>query len=119
VNRAEAPVGLRVVRESTVRTDRRRVERILDNLVANAIRHGTPPVEIEVEGRTVRVRDHGPGFPAHVLEHGPQRFRTGAPERGQGTGLGLTIAAGQAAALGASLGFANVPDGGALAVLEL
>ncbi|MGW4652259.1 two-component sensor histidine kinase, partial [Kitasatospora sp. NPDC004289] len=50
---------------------------------------------------------------------GPQRFRTGAAERGQGHGLGLTIATGQAAVLDARLTFANAPDGGAVATLEL
>lgn len=47
----------------TVETDPRRLERIVSNLVVNAHRHGGTPVQVTVEGRTVVVRDHGPGFP--------------------------------------------------------
>ncbi|MFI0261136.1 sensor histidine kinase [Streptomyces sp. NPDC017056] len=140
---------VRVVRDAVVRTDRRRLERILCNLVLNAHRHGQPPVVVTVDvpdggrpapgdtpnGRreepngsrtagpstapVVEVRDHGPGFPDELLRHGPQRFRTDAPGRGMGHGLGLTIAVGQAAVLGNDLTFTNAPDGGARAVLRL
>ncbi|MGW8784151.1 sensor histidine kinase [Streptomyces sp. NPDC055796] len=103
----------------TVETDPRRLERILGNLVVNAHRHGAAPVEVTVAGRTVVVRDHGPGFPADLLREGPRRFHTGAAERGSGHGLGLTIALGQARVLGAELRLDNAPDGGAVAALRL
>ncbi|GFE23021.1 HAMP domain-containing protein [Streptomyces sp. SID8375] len=105
--------------ETVVATDHRRVERILANLVTNARLHGGPPVTLEVAGSAVRVRDLGPGFPAELLTHGPQRFRTGARERGAGIGLGLTIVAGQARVLGARVTYENPPDGGALATVDL
>ncbi|MEU7201862.1 HAMP domain-containing sensor histidine kinase [Streptomyces sp. NPDC045470] len=157
---------VRVVRDAVVRTDRRRLDRILCNLVLNAHRHGESPVVVTVdvpgegggqgggyagkpytgepyEGKphvrtphdrpphdgahrggpspipVVEVRDHGPGFPDELLHRGPQRFRTDAPGRGKGHGLGLTIAVGQAAVLGVELHFTNAPDGGARAVLRL
>ncbi|MFF8831659.1 two-component system sensor histidine kinase CseC [Streptomyces sp. NPDC015131] len=118
---------VRVVHESWVNTDPRRLERILGNLLANAAKHGGGPVEVTVEGRVVRVRDHGPGFPEALLREGPSRFRTGTSDRaGQGHGLGLTIAAGQARVLGARLTFRNAAptgtapgSGGAIAVLWL
>ncbi|WP_217141874.1 HAMP domain-containing sensor histidine kinase [Streptomyces sp. AC627_RSS907] len=100
-------------------TDPRRLDRILANLVVNAHRHGNPPVEVTVDGLTVVVRDHGPGFPEELLSDGPQRFRTAATERGRGHGLGLTIAAGQAQVTGAELTLANHPGGGAVATLRL
>ncbi|MGC0375829.1 signal transduction histidine kinase [Streptomyces sp. SAI-229] len=122
-------VTVRVVHESEVTTDPRRLERVLLNLLANAARHGRPPIEVTVEGRVVRVRDHGPGFPEALLAEGPSRFRTGSADRaGRGHGLGLTIAAGQARVLGARLTFHNVrplgapddaPAEGAAAVLWL
>lgn len=102
-----------------VETDPRRVERIVVNLVTNAHRHGAAPVEVTVTGARIAVRDHGPGFPPDLLERGPQRFRTGASERGRGHGLGLTVAQGQSEVLGARLTFANAPGGGALATLDL
>ncbi|GAA3014919.1 two-component system sensor histidine kinase CseC [Streptomyces fulvorobeus] len=108
-------VTVRVIHESWVSTDPRRLERILGNLLGNAAKHGASPVEVTVEGRVVRVRDHGPGFPQELLREGPSRFRTGSSDRaGHGHGLGLTIAAGQARVLGARLTFRNVAaDGGA------
>jgi signal transduction histidine kinase len=107
-------VEVRVVHESEVTTDPRRLERVLFNLLANAARHGRPPIQVTVEGRVIRVRDHGPGFPENLLAEGPSRFRTGSSDRaGHGHGLGLTIAAGQARVLGARLTFRNVRPAGA------
>ncbi|MFI9625493.1 ATP-binding protein [Streptomyces sp. NPDC052042] len=100
-----------------VETDKRRVERVLGNLIANAHRHGRPPVLLTMDGPTVTVRDHGPGFPEYLLVGGPQRFRT--ESGGKGHGLGLTIAVGQAGVIGAELAFSNAPDGGAVARLTL
>lgn len=126
-----APIAERVVRASgtttgvvnvgehpvRVETDRRRLERVLGNLVANAHRHGRPPVTLTIDGAVVTVRDHGPGFPEYLVTGGPQRFRTEGG--GKGHGLGLTIAVGQAEAIGASLAFRNPPEGGAEARLTL
>ncbi|MEV7883567.1 HAMP domain-containing sensor histidine kinase [Streptomyces sp. NPDC002817] len=106
-----------VVRDVSVETDRRRLERVLGNLVANAHRHGRGPVSLTVDGPVVIVRDHGDGFPEYLVEHGPQRFRTEGGSKGHG--LGLTIALGQAEVLGARLNFENAVDGGAVATLVL
>jgi signal transduction histidine kinase len=106
-----------VVRDAAVETDRRRLERVLGNLVANAHLHGRGPVVLTVDGAVVTVRDHGDGYPEYLVEHGPQRFRTEGGAKGHG--LGLTIALGQAEVLGARLVFRNAVDGGALAVLSL
>ncbi|MGW0690332.1 ATP-binding protein [Streptomyces sp. NPDC002738] len=108
---AEAGSGVRV------ETDKRRLERVLGNLISNAHKHGRPPVVLTVDGPVVTVRDHGPGFPDYLLTGGPQRFRTEGG--GKGHGLGLTIAAGQSAAIGAELVLADAEDGGAEARLTL
>ncbi|WP_424213882.1 ATP-binding protein [Streptomyces sp. BI20] len=105
--------------DSAVVTDVRRFDRILANLLANAVRHGGAPITVSVSGRRVSVLDAGPGFPADLLEHGPRRFWTGTAARGQGTGLGLTIALGQAQVIGARVTFANSVAGGALAEVLL
>ncbi|MCX4988472.1 MULTISPECIES: ATP-binding protein [unclassified Streptomyces] len=109
--------AVRVVRGARVETDRRRLERVLGNLVANAHKHGRGPVVLTLDGPVVTVRDHGDGYPDYLVEHGPQRFRTESGSKGHG--LGLTIALGQAEVLGARLAFANAPDGGAVATLTL
>lgn len=119
VRRTGTDTHLAVGDAEVVETDPRRVERIVVNLVTNAHRHGAAPVAVTVTGARIAVRDHGPGFPPDLLERGPQRFRTGASERGRGHGLGLTVAQGQSEVLGARLTFANAPGGGALATLDL
>ncbi|MFB7473827.1 sensor histidine kinase [Kitasatospora sp. NPDC056184] len=112
-------VAVEVAADASVRTDLRRLDRILGNLLLNADRHGGGTIELRVDGHRITVRDHGPGFPAELLRDGPQRFRTSVRERGRGHGLGLTIAQGHTRVIGAALAFTNHPDGGALATLTL
>ncbi|WP_424213230.1 sensor histidine kinase [Streptomyces sp. BI20] len=100
-----------------VTTDRRRLERVLGNLIANAHKHGATPVTVTVESHTLTVTDSGPGYPAYLLTDGPQRFRTEGTNKGHG--LGLTIATGQAAALDATLTLTNPKSGGARAEVVL
>ncbi|MCA2202219.1 HAMP domain-containing sensor histidine kinase [Streptomyces sp. SMS_SU21] len=120
VARTGLPATVTATGAPVAETDPRRLDRIVTNLVINAHRHGATPVEVGVSGLTITVRDHGPGFPPDLLAHGPQRFRTGAEQRGRGHGLGLTIAEGQAKVIGARLGFRNHPDdGGAVAQVRL
>jgi signal transduction histidine kinase len=111
--------SVEVVDDVAVRTDPRRLERVLVNLLVNAGKHGAPPVVVTVDGPAVTIRDHGAGFSEELLRDGPSRFRTGSSERGGGHGLGLTIAVAQVRVLGGQLTFANAEDGGALVTLLL
>jgi signal transduction histidine kinase len=116
----DEPTELTVHTGAVIETDPRRVERILANLLANAWRHGAPPVEVLVDGAEVTVRDHGTGFPEQLLREGPRPFASGTadgPSARAGTGLGLVIAHAQAAAVGATLVLADAPDGGARATV--
>ncbi|MDX6546054.1 MAG: hypothetical protein QOG02_1828, partial [Gaiellales bacterium] len=99
--------------------DPRRLERVLENVIANAQRHGAPPITISVAASRVTVRDHGPGFAADMLERATERFAAGDPARGEGIGLGLAIAAAQARVLGGELVLANAEQGGAVVTIEL
>lgn len=83
--------------------------RALRNLVANAVRHGRPPVSVVVDGPTVTVTDAGDGYPASLLDRGPTRFATYG--RAGGTGLGLTIAACGLERSGATLRLSNEERG--------
>jgi signal transduction histidine kinase len=109
----DAPVS------ALVATDLRRLERIIANLVENALRYGSPPVTIHVTGHTVRVSDHGPGFEPELIPHATDRFTVGDASRSKGVGLGLAIAAEHARMLNARLDVANRPEGGAIVSLEL
>ncbi|MFI6097256.1 MtrAB system histidine kinase MtrB [Lentzea sp. NPDC051213] len=79
--------------------DSRRVERILRNLLANAIDHGEgQPVELAMRGNAdavaITVRDHGVGLRQGEAELVFSRFWRADPSRNRrtgGTGLGLSI----------------------------
>ncbi len=99
--------------------DPRRLERVLENLIANAEQHGAPPIDITISAARVTVRDHGPGFDDGMLARATERFATGDPARGEGIGLGLAIAAAQARVLGGRLTLANADGGGAVVTIDL
>jgi two-component system sensor histidine kinase MtrB len=110
---------LEVVGPLPVRSDRRRLERILGNLVDNAARHGggaEVAVVLRREGGdlVVVVADRGPGVPEEDLERLFARFYKGDAARATaGSGLGLAIARSHARALGGDL-VARLRSGGGL-----
>ena len=102
-----------------VRSDRRRLERILANLLDNAARHGgggevTVALRREGGDLVVVVADRGPGVPEGDLERLFERFYKADPARASvGSGLGLAIARSHARALGGDL-VARRREGGGL-----
>ncbi|MEV1333007.1 HAMP domain-containing sensor histidine kinase [Micromonospora costi] len=81
----------------SLRTDPRRLERVLANLVGNAVEHGGGDVRATVgrDGPHVvfDVTDRGPGIPAAHLPRIFDRFyKVDAARSGPGSGLGLAIA---------------------------
>jgi signal transduction histidine kinase len=91
-----------------VRTDRHRVERVLANLVANAVEHGGTGVAVRVASADavvrVEVADRGPGIAPEHLPHLFDRFYKADRARSSaGSGLGLAIARENARLLGAGL----------------
>ncbi|GAA1482664.1 sensor histidine kinase KdpD [Gordonia sinesedis] len=110
-------------------TDAGLLERVLANLIDNAVRHGGGQVEVSVglddEGDTprcvIRVVDHGPGIPFDRREHMFDAFVQGGDRNGAdgGVGLGLSVAQGFVSALGGELAVEATPGGGTTMVVSL
>ncbi|WP_410598131.1 ATP-binding protein [Amycolatopsis sp. lyj-90] len=101
----------------TARVDRRRLDLIVANLVGNAFRHGSAPVEVRLRadgnGVTVEVDDHGPGIDPEILPHVFDRFTKAdsSRARSEGSGLGLAIALENARLHGGDITAANSGTG--------
>jgi signal transduction histidine kinase len=104
-----------------VRFDPARIQRVLDNLVGNAIRHtpatGRVELRADVGGDEVRVivRDTGEGISVDEQAHVFERFYRGEKSRsrdGGGAGLGLTIARGIVNAHGGRIWIESSPGSG-------
>jgi two-component system, OmpR family, sensor histidine kinase KdpD len=102
------------------------LERVLANLVENAVRHGGlgHPVHLSAgvlgDELEVRVVDRGPGVPDAAKERMFAAFqRLGDTPSGTGVGLGLAVARGFTEATGGRLWAEDTPGGGLTMVLAL
>ncbi|MDB5972272.1 MAG: two-component sensor histidine kinase [Hydrocarboniphaga sp.] len=106
-------------------TDALALERVLGNLIDNALAHGAPPVEVELqrEASTLRlsVRDRGPGIAGQEIARLLRPFeRLDSARSAQGhCGLGLAIVARLVEQLGGHLAICNASGGGLSATVEL
>ncbi len=97
------------------------IERLLFNLIDNALKHGVPPVRLSVAsvqsdgGRAqvlIDVCDAGAGLPAGQAAELMRAFARGDPSRGvAGSGLGLSIVQQIAARMAGTLRFERDADG--------
>ncbi|MDQ3379890.1 MAG: ATP-binding protein [Actinomycetota bacterium] len=124
---AEAPartIEMEVPNGLELDADARRLEQAVGNLVENALKHARGSVwltAVEQDGHIeLHVRDEGGGFPPAFLSRAFDRFsRADDARSGDGTGLGLTIAAAIAKAHGGSAHARNSESGGAEVWLSL
>ncbi len=106
--------------------DRGHLERILGELLRNAVTYGAPPVGVaagqDAEGVLVTITDAGGGIPEEIRPHlferavRPKATGTGS---GRGRGLGLFIARHLAEVNGGRIGYEPAPPHGARLLLRL
>jgi two-component system sensor histidine kinase MtrB len=111
--------------ELPILLDKRRIERIVVNLLDNAANHAGGPARIAVEDgarSTIRlaVEDAGPGVPPGERDRVFERFYRGTEARRRvGTGLGLALVSEHAAAMGGRAWVEERRGGGARFVVSL
>ncbi len=113
-----------------VDTDRGLLERVVANLVSNAVGHSPAPAPVrllagvvrsgDTEMLQIRVVDHGPGVPEpdRAAMFAPFQ-RLGDAPSGSGVGLGLAVARGLAEAVDASIEVDDTPGGGLTMVISV
>jgi two-component system, OmpR family, sensor histidine kinase MtrB len=137
---AHGPAGVQLVVEPgtpPVSADKRRLERVLSNLLANADLHGDGATQVVVgpvagdpvaggvgpAGAFIAVDDAGPGVPAEQRETIFERFARGRAAgrraRGEGVGLGLSLVVEHVRLMGGTVRVTDSPGGGARFVVEL
>jgi PAS domain S-box-containing protein len=87
--------------EVTAMVDGPKIERIVDNLLRNCLRHTPPDTRISVrltaspEGALIAVEDEGPGVPPELREEIFEPFRQGpsSAAHSPGVGIGLSLVA--------------------------
>jgi two-component system osmolarity sensor histidine kinase EnvZ len=105
------------------------LQRVVDNLLANAVRHAPGPIVLQASpaqsaGRVrITVLDRGPGIPSDQLDAVFEPFNrldaARTPGQGVGSGLGLTIARQLAQQHGWQVGLQAREGGGLMAWVEV
>src|SRR5664280_2958719 len=108
------------------RADAGLLDRVLSNVLENAVRHSPGRQEIVVNGSVIgdrlqiRVVDRGSGVPDNAKEEIFAPFRRfGDTSRGEGVGLGLAVARGLTEAMDGTLSAEDTPGGGLTIVVDL
>jgi len=108
----------------TLTTDPRRIERILANLISNAVEHSGRDVVVRTgtDGAhgCIDVADAGPGISPEHLPHVFERFyKADSARAGAGSGLGLAIALENARLLGGNISVSSDMERGSVFRLTL
>ena len=117
-------IRIEVPADLTTIADTHAFDRIATNLLANAVRHGAPPLKVSAKKAPDRqlelcVEDHGPGIDGRLVASIFDPFTRGATGGREGAGLGLSIAQSYARAQGATLTYEPLEPHGARFILML
>lgn len=111
-----------------IRADAGLLERVIANLVENALRYSPPDRQVRLAASAhgsvveLRVIDHGPGITPRDRDAvfvAFQRRDDRATSTGAGVGLGLAIARGFVAAMRGSIELEDTPGGGLMVVVTM
>ncbi|WP_433602065.1 ATP-binding protein [Nocardia sp. CA-135953] len=121
MDRVKVEVG-----EVSVRADSGLLERVLANLIDNALRHSTRDTPVRVtaehdgERVSIAVIDVGPGVPPGTEEQLFEPFqRLGDRDNTTGVGLGLSVVRGFVEAMGGTVHAEPTPGGGLTMIVDL
>jgi two-component system sensor histidine kinase KdpD len=111
---------------AVVAADAGLLERVLANLIGNALSYAPDHTRVRVDATAsgdrvvLRVVDTGPGVPHDQQQRLFEAFqRLGDVPQGEGIGLGLAVARGLTGAMGGTLTAEDTPGGGLTFVLDL
>lgn len=118
---ADRPLMTSIAPGVMVRADGAMIERVIDNLVGNALKYAPPPSAVTISVRqaagdaVLQVEDRGPGITALERERIFDRFFRGSSAAGtQGLGLGLSLVSEVATWHGGSISVDESNGGGSL-----
>ncbi len=115
---ADRTIEVRVEETLSLRGDAGAIERVVTNLVQNAIEHGGHHVTIRVLGSGFEVEDDGPGIPPEERERVFEPFHRLRP-RSTGTGLGLNLVQQVVERHGGHVSILGAPGGGTIVRVAL
>ncbi len=120
-----SPVAIADMERATVNGDRSALERLIQNLIDNAIKYAGGAeliVRRDSDRARLTVADRGPGIPEAELDRMFEPFERHEPSRSRSTGglgLGLTIAHEIIQRAGGNISIANGSHGGLRQIVEL
>lgn len=114
---SQRSIEVSVEQPQPVRGDAGAIERVLTNLVQNAIEHGGRHVAVRVQGAAFEVEDDGPGIPPEERERVFEPFHRLRP-RSAGSGLGLHLVQQVIERHGGHVSLLGAASGGTIARVE-
>ncbi|RXD04780.1 HAMP domain-containing histidine kinase [Sphingomonas sp. UV9] len=115
---SERTIEVQIENTMPCRGDAAAIERVLTNLIQNAIEHGGRHVMVRVVGSAFEVQDNGPGIPLEERERVFEPFHRLRP-RSTGSGLGLNLVQQVVDRHGGRVSIVGADGGGTIVRVEL